>query len=80
MVNCTECERVGVGDGGQRMIDIQINQDSSALISFLALTPPNCESPIILHQKPINDVNIIKFIDFTTIIVQQNRMTFLPQE
>lgn len=80
MVNCTECERVGVGDGGQRMIDIQINQDSSALISFLALTPPNCESPIILHQKQINDVNIIKFIDFTTIIVQQNRMTFLPQE
>lgn len=51
MVNCTECERVGVGDGGQRMIDIQINQDSSALISFLALTPPNCESSIILHQK-----------------------------
>lgn len=80
MVNCTECERVGVGDGGQRMIDIQINQDSSALISFLALTPPNCESSIILHQKPINDVNIIKFIDFTTIIVQQKRMTFLPQE
>lgn len=80
MVNCTECERVGVGDGGQRMIDIQINQDSSALISFLALTPPNCESPIILHQKQINDVNIIKFIDFTTIIVQQKRMTFLPQE
>lgn len=77
MVNCTECERVGVGYGGQRMIDIQINQDSSALISFLALTPPNCESPIILHQKPINDVNII---DFTTIIVQQKRMTFLPQE
>lgn len=80
MVNCTECERVGVGYGGQRMIDIQINQDSSALISFLALTPPNCESPIILHQKPMIDVNIIKFIDFTTIIVQQKRMTFLPQE
>lgn len=39
------------GGDGQRIIEIQINQDSSALILFLALTPPDCNSPIILHQE-----------------------------
>lgn len=39
------------GGGVHRIIDIQINQDSTALILFLALTPPDCNSPIILHQE-----------------------------